>query len=58
MSKIDRQVKHIRPRWHADRLVWLIWLGLVLVAVVILPFAIRNSEVVSQIAAMCGFTVT
>jgi hypothetical protein len=26
-------------------------------AVAILPFAVRNSEIVRQIAAMCGFTV-
>jgi len=35
----------------------LIWLGMVLLAVAILPFAVRNSEIVRQIAAMCGFTL-
>ncbi len=42
---------------HADRSVWMIWLGLLLVAVAILPFALRNSEVLRQIAAMCGFEI-
>ena len=42
---------------HADRSVWMIWLGLLLVAVAILPFALRNSEVLRQIAAMCGFDI-
>ena len=42
---------------HADRSVWVIWGFLVVVAVVILPFAVRNSEVVRHIAAMCGFTI-
>ena len=46
--------KLIRP---ADRSVWLIWLGMVLLAVAILPFVVRNSEIVRQIARMCGFTL-
>ena len=40
---------------HADKSVWLIWIGLVLTAVAVLPFAIRNGDVLRQIAAMCGF---
>ena len=51
----DNDQKLVRP---ADRSVWLIWLGMVLLAVAILPFAVRNSEIVRQIAAMCGFTVS
>ena len=57
MTKTDQQnddQKLVRP---ADRSVWLIWLGMVLLAVAILPFAVRNSEIVRQIAAMCGFTL-
>jgi uncharacterized integral membrane protein len=44
-------------RWHADRSAWLIWLGLILLAIAILPFAVRNNEIVRQMAAMCGFTL-
>ena len=40
---------------HADKSVWLIWMGLVLAAVAVLPFALRNAAVLRQIAAMCGF---
>ncbi len=57
MTQIDQQnndQKLVRP---VDRSVWLIWLGMVLLAVAILPFAVRNSEIVRQIAAMCGFTL-
>jgi len=57
MTQIDQKNndrKLVRP---ADRSVWLIWLGMVLLAVAILPFAVRNSEIVRQIAAMCGFTL-
>ena len=57
MTQIDQQnndQKLVRP---ADRSVWLIWLGMVLLAVAILPFAVSNSEIVRQIAAMCGFTL-
>ena len=57
MTQTDQQnndQKLVRP---ADRSVWLIWLGMVLLAVAILPFAVRNGEIVRQIAAMCGFTL-
>ena len=57
MAQTDQQnddQKLVRP---ADRSVWWIWLGMVLLAVAILPFAVRNSEIVRQIAAMCGFTL-
>ena len=57
MAQTDQQnddQELVRP---ADRSVWLIWLGMVLLAVAILPFAVRNSEIVRQIAAMCGFTL-
>ena len=40
---------------HADRSVWLIWMMLVLAAVAVLPFTLRNVGVLRQIAAMCGF---
>ena len=42
---------------HADRSAWVIWCVLVVISVAILPFAVRNSEVVRHIAAMCGFTI-
>ena len=42
---------------HADRSAWVIWGFLVVIAVVILPFAVRNIEAVQHIAAMCGFTI-
>ena len=42
---------------HPDRSAWLIWAIMVLIAVAILPFAVRNSEIIRQIAAMCGFTI-
>jgi len=57
MTQIDQQNNDQKPVRPADRSVWLIWLGMVLLAVAILPFAVRNSEIVRQIAAMCGFTL-
>ena len=57
MTKINQQDQENRPRWHADYSVWFIWLGLVLLAIAILPFAVRNIGVVRQIAVMCGFTI-
>ena len=57
MTQTDQQNDDQKPVRNADRSVWLIWLGVVLLAVAILPFAVRNSEIVRQIAAMCGFTL-
>lgn len=39
----------------ADRSVWIIWLGVVLLAVAALPFVVRNSEAARAIAVLCGF---
>ena len=43
------------PSRHADLSVWLVWAVLMLVAIAILPFAVRNQDVVGAIARMCGF---
>ena len=40
---------------HADLSAWLIWAVLMLIAIAILPFAVRNQDVVRAIARMCGF---
>ena len=42
---------------HADQSAWMIWGVLMVIAVAILPFAARNSEIVRHIAAMCGSTM-
>ena len=52
----DRPAKSDKGH-HADRSAWVIWGILVVLAVAILPFAVRNSEVVRHIATMCGFTI-
>ena len=41
----------------ADRSVWLIWAGVMLAAIAVLPFAARSQDVVRAIATMCGFTI-
>lgn len=55
MMNIDQQKSD--DSHHADRSSWVIWGILVVLAVAILPFAVRNSEVVRNIAAMCGFAL-
>ena len=45
------------PLVSADRSVWMIWGGVMLVAVAILPFAARSQDVVRAIATLCGFPV-
>ena len=42
---------------HVDRSVWLIWAGIMLVAIAVLPFAVRNQDMVRAIARMCGFDI-
>jgi len=39
----------------ADLSVWLIWAVIMLLAVAVLPFAVRSQDVVRAIARMCGF---
>ena len=55
LMKIDQQKSD--DAYHADRSAWVIWCVLVVFAVAILPFAVRNSEVMRHVAAMCGFTI-
>ena len=55
MQQKDQKLVKADNDYNADRAVWLIWLGLVLLAVAVLPFVLRNSETVRQVAAMCGF---
>ena len=45
------------PGRAADFSVWLIWGAIVLVAVAVLPFAVRSQDVVRAIATMCGFDI-
>lgn len=54
MTNSDQQNQQSHHLWYADLSIWLTWLGLLLLAVSILPFVIRNSEIVRQIAAICG----
>ena len=58
MTNPEQHSRQPRPRWHADRSVWLIWLGLILLAIAIFPFAVRNFEIVRQVAVMCGFNLS
>ena len=43
------------PPRHADLSAWLIWAVLMLIAIAILPFAVRNQDMARAIARMCGF---
>ena len=40
---------------NADYSVWVIWGGVMLIAIAILPFAARSWDVANAIARMCGF---
>ena len=40
---------------NSDRSVWLVWAGVVLLGIAVLPFAVRSSEVAAAIARLCGF---
>ena len=49
--------EHDAQAVSADRSVWLIWGGVMLVAIATLPFAARSQDVVRAVATMCGLTV-
>ena len=42
-------------RYPADMSVWVIWGMIMILAIAVLPFAVRNQHVVRAIAHMCGF---
>ena len=42
-------------RYPADMSVWVIWGVIMILAIAVLPFALRNQDVVRAIAHMCGF---
>ena len=42
-------------RYPADMSVWIIWGVIMIMAIAVLPFAVRNQDVVRAIAHMCGF---
>ena len=42
-------------RYPADMSVWVIWGVIMIIAIAVLPFAVRNQDVVRAIAHMCGF---
>ena len=42
-------------RYPADMSVWVIWGVIMLLAMAVLPFAVRSQDVVRAIAHMCGF---
>ena len=42
-------------RYPADMSVWVIWGVIMVLAIALLPFAVRNQDVVRTIAHMCGF---
>ena len=46
------------PSRSADLSVWLIWATVMLVAIAVLPFAVRSQEVVRAIANLCGLTLS
>ena len=54
-SSSDGGNGEMSPPRHADLSAWLIWAAFMLVAVSILPFAVRNQDVARAIARMCGF---
>ena len=44
-------------RYPADMSVWVIWGVIMILAIAVLPFAVRNQDVVRAIAHMCGFDI-
>ena len=41
-------------RYSADLSVWVVWAVIMILAIAVLPFAVRSHDVVRAIAHMCG----
>ena len=44
-------------RYPADISVWVIWGVIMMLAIAVLPFAVRSQDVVRAIAHLCGFDI-
>ena len=44
-------------RYPADMSVWVIWGVIMMLAIAVLPFAVRSQDVVRAIAHLCGFDI-
>ena len=44
-------------RYPADMSVWVIWSVIMILAIAVLPFAVRSQDVVRSIINMCGFDI-
>ena len=44
-------------RYPADMSVWVIWGVMMMLAIAVLPFAVRSQDVVRAIAHLCGFDI-
>ena len=44
-------------RYPVDISVWVIWGAIMILAIAVLPFAVRSQVVVRAIAHMCGFDI-
>ena len=56
-SGIDAEDAGRGARNPADMSVWVIWGVVMILAVAVLPFAVRSQDVVRAIAHMCGFDI-
>jgi len=45
--------KHSSDRHADDRFIWGVWMGIMLISVICLPFIVRHSELARSFADMC-----
>ena len=55
MQGTDAAATVSESRYSVDLSVWVIWGLIMILAIAVLPFAVRNQDVVRAIAHMCGF---
>ena len=46
-----------KSRYPADMSVWVIWGVIMMLAIAVLPFAVRSQDVVRAIAHLCGLDI-
>jgi hypothetical protein len=48
-----KEEKHCSDRHADDRFIWGVWMGIMLISVICLPFIVRHSELARSFADMC-----
>jgi len=52
-DQLRSEAQENKDAQKSDRALWLVWMGLMMLAVILLPFIVRQSALVQALADMC-----